>query len=312
MTIPNTLEFLMALKANPFPHAQYLVEKFRVTEATIDQWIILLADLNLLIMNYQWHTCFVPIDISKLQQTSAWENLIIDYRMSMPSTHLYLKEDKTPIQSPLLCLAEHQSSGVGQRQKSWASPFGNNLYFSLKIKTKRRPQQLSGLSLVIALSTIKAIQMPELKIKWPNDIYVHHQKLAGILIDLIQSDNVSSTLIISIGINVNQVENLLLDTQWTSLQKITGNAHDRTSILVRILQQLKLDIPIFEEQGFSAFKDEWQRFDILYNQEVVLTQGDKELVGKAQGVDDMGHLLLQHADGSMHVNFGQASIKPQG
>ena len=312
MLIPSKLELILALKANPNPNPNWILAKFQISHDTLDQMIRTFDNLNLSILNYQWHGCFSPIDVANLKNMLIWENIDVDYRLSIPSTHLYLKEDKKQRLFPILCIAEHQSSGIGQRQKKWASPFGNNLYFSFKMNTLLRPQELSGLSLVTALSMLKALKIPELKIKWPNDIYIDDEKLAGILIDLGQGTAEGMSLIISIGINVNQMDKLALNNKWTSLQKIKGKVMDRTLILVQILNQLKLDMTKFEGNGFQAFLAEWQCFDALYQQEVMVTQGDKIIYGKALGVDQFGRLLLEDKKGyMMQLNFGQASIKPQ-
>ena len=120
------------------------------------------------------------------------------------------------------------------------------------------------------------------------------------------------SLIISIGINVNQMDKLALDNKWTSLQKIKGEVMDRTLILLQILNQLNLDMAKFEANGFQAFLAEWQCFDALYQQEVMVTQGDKMIYGKALGVDEVGCLLIEDNQGyMMHLNFGQTSVKPQ-
>ena len=305
------LELLMALQANPLPTADWLLEKFQIDLETLSHWMKTLDDLNIIIDNYQWQSTFEPIDLDALQQIISWEYLDIDYKMTIPSTHLYLKHLKKPANNTILCLAEHQTHGIGQRHKAWASPFGNNLYFSLNIMTKRRPQDLSGLSLCLALSIVKALNIPTLKIKWPNDIFAEDQKLAGILIDLGQYQHDGMPLIISIGLNVNQMQSFGLENQWTSLQKIMNKIQNRTLILAQILHQLKLDMVEFEVKGFHAFWQEWQKFDVLYDQEVMVTQADKIIYGRALGVDEMGRMLLEVESKIIHLNFGEASIKPQ-
>lgn len=305
------LELLMALQANPFPTPDWLLEKFQIDLETLSDWMRSIDDLNITIDNYQWQTTFEPIDLDTLEQILCWECLDIEYKMTIPSTHLYLKNLKKPAKNPILCLAEHQSGGLGQRQKAWASPFGHNLYFSLNIITKRRPQDLSGLSLCIALSILKALNIPTLNIKWPNDIYAEDQKLAGILIDLGQYQHDGMPLIISIGLNVNQMQSFGLENQWTSLQKVMDKIQNRTLILAQILQQLKLDMAVFEAKGFHAFRQEWHKFDALFEKEVLVTQGDKIIYGRALGVDEMGRMLLEVESKIIHLNFGEASIKPQ-
>ena len=307
----STLKLLLALKTNPSPTPDWILKTFNIQLETLTAWMQALNDLNISIDHYQWQSTFEPIDLNTLQHMLHWENLAIEYKMSTPSTHLYQKALKKHSDNPSLCIAEHQSKGIGQRQKTWASPFGNNLYFSLNLCTTCHPQALSGLSLMVGLSILKALRLPALKIKWPNDIYLADQKLAGILIDLGPYQHSSMCLTISIGLNVNQTEHFALDIPWTSLQKITGKPQHRTLILAQILNQIQLDMAIFETHGFHAFLQEWQTYDALFQQEVIVTQADNRICGKALGVDDMGRMLLEVNHTILALNFGEASIKPR-
>jgi BirA family biotin operon repressor/biotin-[acetyl-CoA-carboxylase] ligase len=305
-------ELILALQTNPLPNPDYLLANYHVNQKQIDESIDKLKSLGLDIRDYQLLQSYEMIDVEKIKQQLPNQNIDVQYAVSMPSTHLYLKN--TPAKSyPQLCISEHQTNGIGQRNKNWASPFGNNLYFSLNLETNLKPNELSGFSLAIGLAIVQALQLPTLKVKWPNDIYHEHQKLAGILIDLGLQQVHKTTLIISVGINVNQISNLSLDTPWTSLQKITGQHLCRTTVLIKILGQLFNNLDYFEKHGFKGFKEEWFKYDALYQQPICILQNEKIINGIGLGVDDLGRLKIEDSDKNpMSIHFGQASIKPKG
>src|SRR5690606_7296566 len=99
---------------------------------------------------------------------------------------LRLVSDGAPL--PFLVLSEQQTAGRGRRGRTWVSPFGTNLYYSLAIQLVQGASQLEGLSLVIGLAVLKAIQesgVGNAGLKWPNDLLVGSNKLAGILLELV-------------------------------------------------------------------------------------------------------------------------------
>lgn len=211
---------------------------------------------------------------------------------TIDSTHQWLK-NASPTTHPLVCCAEAQTAGRGRFENQWHSPFGENIYCSIRF-TNIPPQ--SGLSLVVGLAVISALQsygltIP-LQIKWPNDIVVQHQKLAGILVDTHHQ-----ALLIGIGLNVHTTA---LDPTWCSLYSLTQTPYDRNQLLAHLLHTLSLTLTHFQQHGFTAFMSQWREVDALYGHRITLTQSHHQLEGVAQGIDASGQLLLLDDHGALH------------
>ena len=179
-----------------------------------------------------------------------------------------------------VCLAEQQTRGRGRHQSHWYSPFAQNLYFSLCYhfgNGKANEQQscclkdngyLNGLSLVVSLSTCKAIEQSyllpyPLSIKWPNDVFCEGKKLAGILIELqMQPDGICDATI-GIGINVNMTRTphpvhqttqrhpSPIQQPWTSIRLLNHVSQDRNILCTALIDQLLEDIKRFEQEGLT-------------------------------------------------------------
>lgn len=103
------------------------------------------------------------------------------------STNQYLMDRMASLQSGDACVAEYQQAGRGRRGRQWFSPFGSNLYLSMYWHLEQGPAAAMGLSLVIGIVIAEALQQqgaPDIRVKWPNDIYLNDRKLAGILVEL--------------------------------------------------------------------------------------------------------------------------------
>lgn len=103
------------------------------------------------------------------------------------STNQYLLERMHEMESGAACIAEYQQAGRGRRGRQWFSPFGANLYMSMYWRLEQGPAAAMGLSLVIGIimaETLRSLGADDVRVKWPNDIYLNDRKLAGILVEL--------------------------------------------------------------------------------------------------------------------------------
>jgi len=100
---------------------------------------------------------------------------LIEIYPQIDSTNLYLLEQPPqPANTAHVCLAESQTAGKGRRGRHWVSPFGSNLYLSLKWQFNQGYASASGLSLAIGLAVINALKqhhIDNIGLKWPNDLY---------------------------------------------------------------------------------------------------------------------------------------------
>ena len=217
-----------------------------------------------------------------------------------------------------VCLAERQTAPRARKaSRVWHVPAYQNISLSLVYSFKKPVFALSALSLVVALSVTRALiarGFADVKVKWPNDIVVADKKLAGILLDVVNSDNDASSVIMGIGLNVNMLDDdgQAITQPWTSLRLLTGEALNRNSVVVDLLRQLSQDFVIFEQQGFGAFMAFWDQVDCLKGQvlDAFLPGGQVE-VGLAQGVTESGFLKLRCSQGQVkHYHNAQVSVRP--
>ncbi|MEY2938214.1 MAG: hypothetical protein RL062_803 [Bacteroidota bacterium] len=189
-----------------------------------------------------------------------------------------------------------QTHGRGQRSNTWQAEAGKNITASwiLHLKSPQFEEVVllnKAMALAIHDTITSWIPNHQTSIKWPNDIYVGLQKIAGMLIEIQWHPNKSATLIAGIGINVFQVNNL------------TSNA---TSVLLKNSEfALSLDDAILElnknirsrfsqwEQGFLAEIDRYyHQFLLGKNNNRKFLVNQQEIAGIVTGVDGAGRLML--------------------
>ena len=193
-------------------------------------------------------------------------------------------------------MAEEQLTGRGQMGTKWESEPGKNLTFSVLKKIgdiQVSDQFLLNISVSLAVyDVLKQLQVPNLSIKWPNDILSGHSKICGILIENILLGNKIQSSIIGIGLNVNQLKFNNLHNV-SSLKLLLGQTYDLDELLQSILLALK--------QNFSPFKL-GKIEDMIAVYEKVLFRKDKPstfkdtqdelFMGFIKGVSREGKLLV--------------------
>lgn len=200
-----------------------------------------------------------------------------------------------------LVLAEQQLHGRGRQGRQWISPYGHNIYFSLAWHCQKDPSELSGLSLTSAIAVVRALKaygiIQHLYLKWPNDILYNRDKLGGILLDVKAEPHSTSTVIIGIGVNtfLPPAAAKNIDQPWTSLNDILHQPIDRNRLASLLINHIIDMLLSFESVGFPGFLLEWNEYDSLIGQSVIVQQGDKKITGIMQGVTEQGELLVKNA-----------------
>ena len=149
------------------------------------------------------------------------------------STNDYFKTDSTnfkPLPEWSAIMAKHQTAGRGQRGNTWIVAPGVNLTFSVLLYPNflSLPQHFT-LNILVSLSIIDWLDRLGIpaQIKWPNDIIIHHKKVAGFLIENSSRAGKINKSILGIGVNINQTEFPSdLKEKATSLQLQTGQKWD--------------------------------------------------------------------------------------
>ena len=163
---------------------------------------------------------------------------------AIDSTNDFLKQlfKESAVEDYTIVMANEQTKGKGQMGAKWISEPGKNLTMSVLVKDVHlKNQNIYDFNIAAALSVIKVlkyIQIPNIAIKWPNDIMSDSKKVAGILIENILKPDGSFTAIVGIGLNLNQTnfENL---PQATSLKCITRKTFETEDIAVLLKDSLE-------------------------------------------------------------------------
>lgn len=271
---------------------------------------------------YRLSTPLNLLDAEKIYQVVAdnalRKRLKLDIHFSLSSTSDHLKKEIDHVQnsnSITFCLAEHLSAARGRLGRSWHAPFGENIYCSSLWSLNKDASELSGLSLIIGLAVVMALQdygfQEPLSVKWPNDVMCQNKKMAGILIEIVGVSNQEAQLIIGIGLNVNMhaKKKSPIKQPWTSLAEITNTLHDRNKIVGLLIKRLSNMMNTFLEEGFSPFLPLWEKYDYLRGQHIQLQQLKHYYEGRVMGIDEQGNLLLkQKTGGVLPFAIGEASI----
>ena len=222
------------------------------------------------------------------------------------STNLYLKNNLSASDGVRICLAEAQTNGKGRMDRRWHSPYAENLYFTLAYPISKKVSALSGLSLVVGLAVAEAIEasvvLPEkIRLKWPNDLKVNHEKLAGNLLEIKTHAPESSHLIIGVGVNVNmsQASHVEVNQPWCSIRSVTQKILDRNVLCAKLIEFLISFVQKFMRRGFSVFWSEWKERDDLAGREIKVVENRQVHQGVGVGVDSAGRLVLRLKGGAL-------------
>ncbi len=217
---------------------------------------------------------------------------------------------------PQALFTESQTAGRGRRGRDWVSPFGSNLYGSLGWTFAAWPARFTTLPLAVAVAVARVIDaagVPEVGIKWPNDLMVAGRKLAGILIEPRGEAGGSCRVVVGVGINVamSATQAAAISQPWISLaEALAARAPpSRNALAAALVSELCGALTHFSAHGFAPFAAEWKRRDVLAGQAVRI-EGAAKITGIARGVDADGGLLIDTADGRQAVHAGDVSVRP--
>ncbi|MXN92505.1 biotin--[acetyl-CoA-carboxylase] ligase [Flavobacterium sp. Sd200] len=220
------------------------------------------------------------------------------------STNDYLKQlvASQDIENFTVVTVQNQTAGRGQMGAQWSVESGKNLTFSVLVKNLLfEANAVFNLNVGVAVSIAQALEVyniPQLSVKWPNDILAGSKKIGGVLIENSFKSGGAISSVIGIGLNVNQ-QNFDGLARASSLALVTGHDFDKEEIMHRIIQQIKLTAVKLLNNGEDAL---WQAYhDRLFKKGVPMTfeSNGKRFVGIIQGVNRNGMLEVALEDTSI-------------
>jgi len=309
---------LVALVADgEFHSGEQLGEALGMSRAAINKHIQTLKSWGLDVYTVTGKGYSLPEPIQLLDEEVILSHLHQPNLAVIPvidSTNQYLLDRMDKLPSGYACIAEYQQAGRGRRGRKWFSPFGSNLYMSMYWRLEQGPAAAMGLSLVIGIIMAEVIQLlgaPNVRVKWPNDLYLNDRKLAGILVELTGKTGDAAQIVIGAGVNLlmRSEGTAEINQGWINLQE-AGVGIDRNELAAKLINSLREALPIFERDGLAPFVSRWEALDNFINRPVKLLIGDREVYGIARGIDKQGGLLLEQDGVIKSWVGGEISLRP--
>lgn len=222
-----------------------------------------------------------------------------------------------PANHGLCILAESQSQGRGRRSRPWFCQPGQSILCSILLLGQTIPAET--LTLLTAVAIVEAIQTAchlPCRIKWPNDILIHNNKLAGILVEHKTIEH-QQDFVIGFGINCCQdrsfFESLEITSPATSIAAETGQSVDRNNLLCHILERTEHWLTGINTRRTlpGDVVQRWLQLSDMLGQHITVECNNKHFSGSCIGVDPAEGLILQLDEGPIRIfNAHQTSIVP--
>ncbi len=199
-------------------------------------------------------------------------------------------------------IADEQLEGRGRLGRSWQSAAGKGVWLSIIIRPQLRIEYLSQITLLSSLAitqTLSQLYNLDVKVKWPNDIYYERYKLGGVLTQAKIVGEKAEYIILGIGLNTDKTTfSKDLRTKAISIEEVVGYSPDKRVLITGLLNKLAKLYQEYEITGFKPFLIQY--LENLYGKgEHVIV--DNQLLGRINGVNQRGELILLNDAGSEHI-----------
>jgi len=233
-------------------------------------------------------------------------NPIIIHLEETTSTNTHLQQwiMKEDVPEGSVVTAKVQTQGRGQAGNKWSAEQGKNLTFSMVLYPEFvavNEQFIISQIVALAVKETLSLYIPDVTIKWPNDIYYRDKKMTGILIENNLTEKTFSSSIIGIGINVNQQEFPENLPNPVSLIQIIGKEISTNEVLEQFLSRIFCYYSQIREDKESV---RTQYFHSMYRHEGVYAFYDvlrkEEIKASILSVENSGMINLRRSDGVIH------------
>ncbi len=238
---------------------------------------------------------------NKKEETMTMNNII--RLKETDSTNKYINNllDTKNVDELTTVTAEFQTAGRGQRGNTWSSKAGENLLFSTVLRPtfiKAKEQFIISQAVSVAIIEVLSIYADGFSIKWPNDIYWHDKKIAGILIENILTDDSIARCIIGVGMNVNQQSFNQDIPNPISLRLITNKQEDKWRLLDSVIERLRHYYNSVKEGNTEEIASKY--FQYLFRKSGFYKYQDASGVFEAEisEIDNDGKLTLRDRQGN--------------
>lgn len=207
---------------------------------------------------------------------------------------------------PTWISAMHQTAARGRRGRPWVVPEGN-LNATLIYRPQATPAEAAQRSFVASNALLKAlaIYVPAEKLaqKWPNDVLLESQKVAGILLESSGSPEGVAWLSIGIGVNLKHVPQGVTEAHFppTSLRAAGGWDVEASDFLVTLANAFAVEEATLIARGFGPIRETWLAHAARLGEVITAQAGQEQITGVFDGIDHDGNLVLTTASGARAI-----------
>src|SRR3990170_1182641 len=213
-----------------------------------------------------------------------------------------------------LVVADEQTAGRGRKGRRWLTPRGSALAMSLILRPSGvLSRGLSSLTALGALAIVDAVEREGVpcEIKWPNDVLIRGRKAAGGLVEAAWEDGQLTHAVVGIGVNVAPASvppNPEVDFPATCVAWGAGREVERVRLLCEIACSLER---WYSRLGTAELLAAWEARLAYRGEAVIVSEGEREVVGRMLGLSQEGRLRVRTTDGG-DVEFvdGEVSLRP--
>lgn len=320
----KTYELLQLLSDGRFHSGEVLGQALGVTRATVwnELRVIRALGIDVYAVPRKGYRLPQPLELLSADHICAElpplsRKLLpqLDVFLELPSTNAWLVEQaQRGALRGRACLAECQSAGRGRRGRTWVSPPGGNVYLSVLWRFDSGAAVVNGLSLAVGVAVAEALGaagVPDVGLKWPNDILAQGKKLAGVLLEMAGESSGPCYVVVGIGVNVAVSEQAAreIDQPWIDVATLTQAPVARNRLVAAVLGNVLQALRDFERDGFAPFLPRWRAHDVFAGKNARLQLPNESLTGTVSGIDDHGALLFSYAGGTRAYAMGELSLR---
>ena len=232
------------------------------------------------------------------------------YLSEIDSTNLYAKLNLSDLSDKTVIQAGIQTAGRGRLNRAWVNLGKGNLFLSIVLKPSvifcETYSNLTQYLSVVLCEVLKEYGVTP-QIKWPNDVLINGEKIAGILCESIVQGSTLKGIILGIGVNLNADKNdlsLVCDKKITALNLETGCYIDCNNFSEKLINTFFKSYEEFLKKGFMYIKKDYINNLLYVNSEIEIVRLNDKVKGSFKSINDNGELELLCGDRTIVINYG--------
>jgi BirA family biotin operon repressor/biotin-[acetyl-CoA-carboxylase] ligase len=222
---------------------------------------------------------------------------VVVYKQTASTSDVIERLGLDGVEEGVVVFAEAQTKGRGRRGRSWVSPRGTGLWFSVLLRPNWPPQAVTRITILSAVALVEALEEVAgltAQIKWPNDVLVNNRKLAGILTEMETDSDQVRFVTLGIGVNLH-VMNFPPELREiaTTVETERGQPVRRADLAVSVLLRLDALYAQALDGNFEPITRKWGARSSTLGKRVAIVVGSRRIEGQAMALDENGSLLVR-------------------